>query len=58
MVGGSDFEMNVLSIVAILLTAAPAFAQRDGGGGQNPPLASLKTVAPPAPIGLDRRGRR
>ncbi len=32
-----------------------AFAQRGGGGGgQNPPLASLKTVAPPLPAGQDR----
>jgi cytochrome c peroxidase len=36
-----------------MLLAAAAFGQR-GGGGQNPPLASLKTVTPPAPPGLDR----
>src|SRR5205823_7510205 len=42
-------------LVAVVLTAAQAFAQRGGGGGgPNPPLASLKTVAPPVPTGLDR----
>ncbi len=45
--------MRVLFYVAMLLTAAQAFAQR-GGGGQNAPIASLKTVAPPQPTGLDQ----
>lgn len=36
-----------------MLLAAAAFGQR-GGGGPNPPLASLKTVRPPLPTGLDR----
>ena len=44
---------------SLLLTgifAAGAFAQRGGpgDGGPNPPLASLKTVSPPTPTGLDR----
>src|SRR3954464_3639486 len=50
--------MRVFLLVGILLTAAQAFAQRGGGGGGgaggNPPLASLKTVAPPVATGLDR----
>lgn len=43
-----------------LLLSAQVFAQRGGGGGgggaagQNPPVASLKTVTAPAPAGLDR----
>ena len=45
--------MKVLLIVSIL-SASHAFAQRGGGGNQNPPLASLKTVTPPTPTGLDR----
>ena len=37
------------------MAATLSFAQRGGGGGgQNPPLASLKTVAPPLPTGQDR----
>lgn len=36
-----------------MLLAAAALGQR-GGGGPNPPLASLKTVRPPLPSGLDR----
>lgn len=49
-------SVRVLLCVGILLTAAQAFAQRGGGGGgaQNPPLASLKTVAAPLSTGLDR----
>jgi cytochrome c peroxidase len=46
--------MRVRLLVGILLAAAQTFAQRGGGGGQNPALASLKTVAPPVPTGLDR----
>ncbi len=46
--------MRLLTLAATILTATQAFAQRGGGGGQNPPLASLKTVAPPTPVGLDR----
>ncbi|MFN7919290.1 MAG: cytochrome c peroxidase [Bryobacteraceae bacterium] len=49
----------------LLLTPIAVLAQRGGGGpggggpggggaGQNPPLASLKTVTPPKPTGLDR----
>ena len=42
-------------LLMMLLTGAVAVAQRGGGGGaQNAPLASLKTVTPPAPTGLDR----
>ena len=51
-------------MLAALLTALPAMAQRGPGPGpgpgvvpgvgQNPPLASLKTVAPPAPLGAER----
>jgi cytochrome c peroxidase len=36
-----------------MLFAVPVFGQ-GGGGRQNPPLASLKTVPPPVPTGLDR----
>src|SRR3954471_19982854 len=47
--------MRFQVLVGILLTATQAFAQRGGGGGgQNPALASLKTVTPPVPTGLDR----
>src|SRR5947207_9009413 len=48
--------MRILLLVGRLLAAAQAFAQRGGGGvgRQNPPLASLKTVAPPVATGLDR----
>ncbi len=49
--------MRVLLVAGILLTAMPLFAQRGGrgggGAGPNPPLASLKTVSPPVPTGLD-----
>lgn len=45
--------MRVLLGIGIL-TAVQAFAQGGGRGGQNPPLVSLKTVAPPAATGLDR----
>ena len=41
------------SLLIGMVLAAAAFGQR-GGGGQNPPLASLKTVRPPLPAGLDR----
>src|SRR5689334_3698977 len=44
--------MRMLLCVGMLWTASAAFAQ--GRGGQNPPLASLKTVAPPSPLGADR----
>ena len=46
--------MRVLTIVTALIAATQAgLAQRGGGGvGQNPPLASLKTVAAPVPTGL------
>ncbi|MSO18901.1 MAG: hypothetical protein EXQ56_00305 [Acidobacteria bacterium] len=44
-----------------MLTAARGFAQQGGPPGPgpgdplpNPPLASLKTVPPPAPIGIER----
>ncbi|MEO8125977.1 MAG: cytochrome c peroxidase [Bryobacteraceae bacterium] len=49
--------MRVLLLIGILVTATQVFAQRGGGGGggaQNPPIASLKTVAAPVPTGLDR----
>lgn len=46
--------MRVLLFAGIVLTVPQAFAQRVGGGGQNQPIASLKTVAPPVPTGLDR----
>ncbi len=46
--------MRVLLLAGIIFTASHAFAQRGGGGNQNPPLASLKTVTPRAPTGLDR----
>ncbi len=48
--------MKVMLLASLLLTGIPAFSQRGGGGGgaQNPPLASLKTVTPPVPTGLDR----
>jgi cytochrome c peroxidase len=42
----------MLLCVGMLWTASGAFAQ--GRGGQNPPLASLKTVAAPAPVGAER----
>src|SRR5947207_13499891 len=47
--------MRILLLVGRLLAAAQAFAQRGGGGvgRQNPPLASLKTVAPPVATGLE-----
>src|SRR6188472_3169333 len=44
--------MKVFLLAGIVLSAYQAFAQR--GGNQNPPLASLKTVTPPLPTGLDR----
>ena len=48
--------MRILLLTCLLLTAAEVFGQRGGGGGgaQNPPLASLKTGAPPVPTGLER----
>src|SRR6266536_2601773 len=47
--------MRILLVAGMFLTASQAFAQPGGGrGGPNPPLTSLKTVAPPAPSGLDR----
>ena len=44
--------MRLLAL-GMLLTAVQAFGQ-GGGRGQNPPLVSLKTVRPPAPVGADR----
>lgn len=41
--------MKIVCFIGMLLAATPAFAR----GGQNPPLASLKTVTLPAPTGLD-----
>jgi cytochrome c peroxidase len=45
-------------VLSSLLICAAAWGQRGGrgggGGGQNAPLASLKTVAPPQPTGLDQ----
>lgn len=46
--------MRVPLLVGMLLISTQAFAQRGGGGRQNPSLASLKTVNPPLPTGLDR----
>ncbi len=47
-------NLNAILCVGLLFTAAGAFAQPGfGGGGQNPPLASLKTATPPSPTGLD-----
>jgi len=45
------------SSALLAVTPFTAIAQRGGGGannGQNPPLASLKSVSPPTPGGLDR----
>ena len=44
--------MRVILLAALILSSS-LFAQR-GGGNQNPALASLKTVTPPVPTGLDR----
>jgi hypothetical protein len=48
--------MRALRGLGMLLTAVEVLAQGGGarGAGQNPPLASLKTVAPPKATGLDR----
>lgn len=46
--------MKFRILLVTMLAVFQAFGQRGGGGrgGQNPPLASLKTVAPPTPVGL------
>lgn len=55
--------MGVLLFLIMLFMAVPGFAQRGGGPGPgpgpvlgliNPPLASLKTVTPPTPVGAER----
>ena len=45
--------MKVSAFASVLILVAPILAQRGGGGGGNPALASLKTVVPPVPTGLD-----
>ncbi len=45
--------MKVVLLIGTAILATQAFAQRGGGGGRNPAIASLKTVAPPVPTGLD-----
>ena len=45
--------MRLILVIGMAMMATEALAQRGGGGGQNPAIASLKTVAPPVPTGLD-----
>jgi cytochrome c peroxidase len=48
-------RLTRIALLYLALIAPGALAQRGGGGGngQNPPLASLKTIRPPQPSGLD-----